>query len=195
MRNNVPPYSAELHAAAAQACWDMPRWRRSGRLNEKELSLSFLAFTLWYVSSLKAHAEGDYSQLQYPSDPARFAAIQVLATAARQHEVSAELRRTFGFNPSTELQWALEKASNPDWKECLTRAVIMGCRSMAYSVATATGYNATPVDTTKDGLALGTAIQSVPPNAVIAAASAWLDQSFGKRLSEQLLSLHKVSSG
>jgi hypothetical protein len=164
-------------------------------LKELELSLSFLSFALWYIGSLNAHANGDDSPLNYPSDPARLEAMRVMACAADQRTVMAELQHTFRFNPTTELQWAAEKANNAIWKECLTRAVIMGCRSMAYSVATASGYNAMPVDVTDDGLALGRAIDNVPPNAVIAAASVWLDQTFGKSLSRQLFSVERIEGG
>jgi hypothetical protein len=184
-----------LHAAAKRTCWDVPRYRKSGPLKEPELSLGFLAFTLWYLDSLKAHANGDDSPLNYPSDPARFEATRVIAYAADQGAVKAELRRTFCFTPITELKWAAQKANNSGWTECLTRAVIMGCRSMAYSVATAAGYNSMAVDITDDGLALGIAIEKVPPNAVIAAASVWLNQAFGENLSRQLLSLDKIKDG
>jgi hypothetical protein len=39
---------------------------------------------------------------------------------------------------------------------------------------------------------LGVAIENVPPNAVIAAASVWLDETFGEKVSKQLLSLDKI---
>ena len=115
-----------------------------------------------------------------------------MAVAAEQANLNAELQRTFHFDAARELQWAVEKASNTTWKECLTRGVIMGTRSMAYSVATASGYNTMPVDVSEDGLALGVAIENVPPNAVIAAGSVWLTETFGESLSKQLLSLDKI---
>jgi hypothetical protein len=184
-----PDVCRMLHAAANRTCWDIPQYRRSGRLNERELSLSFLAFTLWYIDSLEAHANGDDTPLNYPSDPARLAAMRVISCAADKKAVRAELRRSSSFNPVNEFQWAAEKANNSTWKECLTRAVIMGCRSMAFSVATTSGYNSTPIDETADGLALGRAIHMIPPNAIIATASVWLDQALGKSLSQQLLPL------
>jgi hypothetical protein len=187
-----PEISRMLHVAAERTCWDIPRYRQSGGLNERELSLSFLGFALWYIGCLNAHANGDDSPLNYPSDPARFEAMRVMACAADQESVRAELQRTLQFNPATELRWAAEKTSNSVWKECLTRAVIMGCRSMAYSVATASGFNAIPADKTDDGLALGRAIENVPPNAVIFAASAWLNKALGTGVSRQLLSLENI---
>jgi hypothetical protein len=183
------PLFASIKEGAKRACWDIPRYRKSGRLTDSQLALGFLAFSHWYIGSLKAHAAGDDSQIRYPSDPARLAAIRVLAFAADQNDVCVELERTFKFEPTVELQWAIEKANNVIWAECLTRAIILACRSMAYSVATATGYNSTPVDTTEDGLALGSVVRDLRPDIVLIAASRWLDETFGKKLSEQMLVL------
>ncbi len=121
---------------------------RSQPASPLEIGLGFLAFLEWTLKGMairnSRHADGIDDAawniaMQYhfevPNESARNVAVQFVERLGTNPTVVSAIRRKIpSFEPEQEVALALAKVSkaDPQWGPCLTRAVIMGCRSLAY---------------------------------------------------------------
>ena len=69
-----------------------------------------------------------------PNDSARFCAIEFIEMLAGDAAAHSEIVNLFpNFNLAQEQVWAYARENNDVWHASLTRALIIGCRSLAYA--------------------------------------------------------------
>lgn len=97
---------------------------------EIEIALGFFCFVLWNLEGIKLN---DPAFGQMANETARIVSINFISALRNVSEVVMSIRRRVpNFDPQKEVALAMEKDSSSFWKRCLTRAVIMVCRSLAY---------------------------------------------------------------
>jgi hypothetical protein len=97
---------------------------------EIEIALGFFCFVLWNLEGIKLN---DPAFGQMANETARIVSINFISALRNAPEIVSSIRRRVpSFDPPTEVGLATEKGNGKFWKTCLTRAVIMVCRSLAY---------------------------------------------------------------
>src|SRR5260221_2023450 len=95
-----------------------------------EIALGFFCFVLWNFEGIKLD---DPAFGQMANETARLISINFISALRNAPEIVESIRRKVpNFDPPQEVALAKEKDSSKFWKMCLTRAVIMLCRSLAY---------------------------------------------------------------
>ena len=97
---------------------------------EIEIALGFFAFVLWNLEGIKLN---DAAFGQMANETARIVSINFVSALRNAPEIVKSINcRIPNFDPTREVELAAEKDNGKFWKTCLTRAVIMVCRSLAY---------------------------------------------------------------
>jgi len=102
--------------------------------SDEELSLGLVAYVLWLASSLRMTEQERQYWFGAPNESARRCAIEFVDLHLADDAARATVKKRFpGFQPQVELQKARNKYDDPAWRVCLTRAVIIVCRALAYA--------------------------------------------------------------
>lgn len=97
---------------------------------EIEIALGFFAFVLWTFkgTELRDPAFGEMA-----NETARIVSVNFISALTNAPGViSSILEKVPEFDARREVTLAIAKDNSAAWKPCLTRAVIMVCRSLAY---------------------------------------------------------------
>ena len=102
--------------------------------SEAEFALSFSAYIEWIKLGLMADSAGDRSMFDAPNVSARSCAIEFIAKIVQDVDARSEIQEAFpNFLFAMEHDWAHDRATNELWHVSLTRALIIGCRGLAYA--------------------------------------------------------------
>lgn len=103
---------------------------RDKSATELELALGSFAFFLWMAKSMELR---DPAFTQAANETARIVAINFISALTNAPTIVSFIRSQVPhFDPEREIALAIAKDNSPVWKNCLTRAVIMVCRSIVY---------------------------------------------------------------
>ena len=130
---------------------------------------------------MEAEKGGDTSMFAAPNHSARAVALATVSSLPREAVLDVQ-KQVPSFNPAQEVQWGEDRLNHPSWKRCLTRAVVMGCRDLAYSLCGATGW-IQPVN----DVAFGAYYQRGDSDDIAQALYQWLADSAGKSTANVLL--------
>ena len=172
-----------------ESCVELKKWVRSAcdvdgyrsrELDDVELVVSLYAFILWNTACVNREQAGDTSYFRAPNASARDAALEIIASLPP--EVCSEIKLSHPtFDPSIEVGWGREKADHAQWKQCFTRAIILGCRHLAYSLCGATGW-IRPINDP----AFGIFYQQTNPDQMIRDARDWMRDAVGRKFASML---------
>jgi hypothetical protein len=99
-------------------------------LTHVEKGLGLMAFVFW----LRVGKElSDETYFTAPNQSARTIAIRFAETYLANDAIKNAIRSSIPtFDPQQEVRWARELAIHAQWNTCVTRAIIMLCRVLAY---------------------------------------------------------------
>jgi len=110
-----------------------------------EMALGYVSFVLW---SFKGTELKDSTFAMMANETARIVSINFMCALTDAPRIVASIqRRVPDFDPPVEAALGIAKDNGPFWELCLTRAVIMVCRSLAYE---ATGLMGGQLDFPED---------------------------------------------
>ena len=97
---------------------------------EIETALGGFAFLLWTAKGMELQ---DPAFTQAANETARNVSISFISALAKAPTIVSSIRsKVYDFKPESEVALAIAKDNSTEWKNCLTRAVIMVCRLLAY---------------------------------------------------------------
>ena len=130
-----PSFSlSQAQAETRQAVQALARHRAELPFSEAEFALSFAAYVEWIKRAVVETNSGHSSMFDTPNDSARFCAIEFIEMLADDAGAHSEIVDLFpNFNLVLEQVWARAREYNEVWHVSLTRALIIGCRSLAYA--------------------------------------------------------------
>jgi hypothetical protein len=127
-------YINEVKKEIYKAGKGIQSYRPEKNFSELELSLGYAAFVYWLAEGLGERKSGNSFYFEAANESGREAAIKFTSTFLTQSKVEQSIKiKRPDFNSSVEVDWAVEKASHSKWMPCLTRAIILICRSLAYN--------------------------------------------------------------
>ncbi len=134
MIDNHEYYTSEIVAKIRPNAVKMEVFRDNKTFNEMELVLGFSAYIYWLAGAVSLEVKKEQDEyLKTASESARQVALEFVGMLKANKYLTATIKKQIDFNPEEELEWGWTKEENPKWHGCLTRAIVLITRGLAYA--------------------------------------------------------------
>lgn len=134
MKETLEFYNSDISQKIRANANKMAGLRDNQSFNEIELVLGFASYIYWLAGMIKL--EGTKEQdtyLEEVSETAREVALEFTGLIKNSEHLKKVIQNKIPFNPEQEIEWGWSKVEHNNWKYCLTRAVILITRQLAYA--------------------------------------------------------------
>lgn len=134
MVENKAYYTSEIVEKIRLNAAKMEIFRENKAFNEIELVLGFSSYIYWLAGAISLEGKKEQDDyLKNTSESARKVALEFVAMLNANKELITLIKKQKEFNPEVELEWGYGKENDPKWQQCLTRAIVLITRGLAYA--------------------------------------------------------------
>jgi len=132
----------ELRNELELASVKMQSYRPERIFTNLEKILSLMAFSQWLKYGEIAIDNGiEEYHFGSPNVSGRKIAVTFVYKVLSEPEILSKIKEfNPNFDPVQELDWSRQRLNHEEWNNCLTRAIIILCRGLAYSYTGVLGY-------------------------------------------------------